>query len=301
MTGAVTTEQPQGVIHDIGYRHYDGPRLGRGAILTALFASSLGGVYGLGRSGKAKVLPFGLLALSLMPAFILVAVMVLTPVTEPLLDYPAYATTIQALVCIFAAAQAPVVFSRDLRYGSIVLYLARPITAAGYALARWLGLTTAIFGYLAAPVLVTYVGGLLSKLKLAEESPDAAKTLVLLLLLSAMLASIAGLISSVSVRRGFAVVGSLAVLLLGYPLVLTVQAIAYGEGALRFAEVASLASPFTLYDGLAVRWLPDYLQADQVGVPSDAAMTWIYLAASLVIVGGCLALIVWRHRRLAGR
>lgn len=290
---------PQGVIHDIGYRHYDGPRLGRGTIFAALFASSLGGVYGLGRSGRAKILPFLLLALGLAPALILVAVMVLTQATEPLLAYAAYATTIQALVCIFAAAQAPVVFSRDLRHGSIVLYLARPITATGYALARWLGLTAGIFAYLAAPVVVMYLGSVLAELEPSDETPEAVQTLVLLLLLAAMLASISGMISSVSIRRGFAVVGSLGVLLVGYPLVLTVQAIAYDEGAERFAEVASLASPFTLYDGLAARWMPDYFR--DFGVPSDAAMTWLYLATSLVIVGGCLALIVWRHRRLAGR
>ena len=50
-----------GVIHDIGYRHYDGPRLGRGYLLRSLYVESLRGAYGLGRSAKSKVMPILLL------------------------------------------------------------------------------------------------------------------------------------------------------------------------------------------------------------------------------------------------
>ena len=37
------------VIHDIGFRHYDGPRLGRGWIVRSLLLETLRGVFGLGR------------------------------------------------------------------------------------------------------------------------------------------------------------------------------------------------------------------------------------------------------------
>ena len=46
-----------GVIHDLGYRHYDGPRLGRGAIIRALYWHSLRSAYGIGRGAKAKIVP----------------------------------------------------------------------------------------------------------------------------------------------------------------------------------------------------------------------------------------------------
>src|SRR6476619_2107052 len=57
-----------GEIHDIGYRHYDGPRLGAAYIRRSLFIETLRGAYGLGRSAKSKIVPIGLLALIALPA-----------------------------------------------------------------------------------------------------------------------------------------------------------------------------------------------------------------------------------------
>ena len=46
-----------GVIHDIGYRHYTGPRLGRAGIVRALIWHSLRSSVGIGRGAKAKIIP----------------------------------------------------------------------------------------------------------------------------------------------------------------------------------------------------------------------------------------------------
>ena len=46
-----------GVIHDLGYQHYDGPRLGRPAIVRALAWHSLRSAFGLGRGARAKIVP----------------------------------------------------------------------------------------------------------------------------------------------------------------------------------------------------------------------------------------------------
>ena len=42
-----------GVIHDIGYRRYTGPRLGRAQIARALYWHSLRSAFGIGRGDKA--------------------------------------------------------------------------------------------------------------------------------------------------------------------------------------------------------------------------------------------------------
>ncbi|MDX6241618.1 MAG: type transport system permease protein, partial [Kribbellaceae bacterium] len=68
------SDRTSGVIHDIGYRHYDGPRLGRAAISRALMVSSLRHAYGLGRSGKSKTMPILLLAVMVVPAAIVVGI-----------------------------------------------------------------------------------------------------------------------------------------------------------------------------------------------------------------------------------
>ena len=49
--------QATGVIHDLGYRSYDGPRLGRAQIVRALMWHSFRSSYGIGRGIKAKVVP----------------------------------------------------------------------------------------------------------------------------------------------------------------------------------------------------------------------------------------------------
>jgi hypothetical protein len=46
-----------GSIYDIGYRKYDGPRLGRAHAVRSLFFHSLRSSYGIGRGGRAKIAP----------------------------------------------------------------------------------------------------------------------------------------------------------------------------------------------------------------------------------------------------
>ena len=71
LTAADGTAGPsshQGVIHDLGYRHYDGPRLGRAHITRALFVDSARGAYGLGRPARNKITPMLLLGAICLPA-----------------------------------------------------------------------------------------------------------------------------------------------------------------------------------------------------------------------------------------
>ena len=49
--------QAAGVIHDLGYRGYDGPRLGRAQIVKALTWHSFRSAFGIGRGVKGKIVP----------------------------------------------------------------------------------------------------------------------------------------------------------------------------------------------------------------------------------------------------
>jgi ABC-2 type transport system permease protein len=49
---------PTGSIYDLGYRHYEGKRNGRGYAMWSLFVESLRGVWGFGRPTTAKAAPF---------------------------------------------------------------------------------------------------------------------------------------------------------------------------------------------------------------------------------------------------
>jgi ABC-2 type transport system permease protein len=292
-------EPRTGVIHDIGYRPYAGERQPESAIAWSLFVTGLRNAFGLGRSGRSKILPFVLLGLNLVPALILVAVMVFTGLDELPVNYASYAGTTQMLVSVFVAAQAPILFSRDLRYGSIVLYLARPLRAATYATMRWGSLAAAMLVFLLTPLLVLYVGALLNDADVSEQSSEAGWAALAAILLAGMLASVAGLLSAASTRRGFAVVATIGVLLFGYGVVAAVQGIALSQNAERVGEYAGLLTPYNLYRGIAESLLE--AGAGAITPPTGTGMQAAYVAVALTIMLGGLALLVWRYRRVATR
>ncbi|WP_426246951.1 ABC transporter permease [Nocardioides sp. LHG3406-4] len=292
------TDGPTGVIHDIGYRPYSGPRGGHAAIAWSLYATGLRNVFGLGRSGKSKILPFALLALNILPALIIVGVVTLTGLTELPLAYPEYAATTTILLGTFAAAQGPILFSRDLRHGTISLYLARPLSATAYALARWGALATGIFLFVMAPLLVMYVGALLASMDAGEQTGDFLTATVVTVLLAGMLASVAGLFSAIALRRGFAVVGTIGTILFGYGVIAAIQGISFDQDQHRVGEIAGLFHPMTLYAG-DVAALTDSDSA--ITPPTGTGMELLYILVSVVLALGGLALLLLRYRRLATR
>lgn len=283
------------VIHDLGYRPYHGPRLGPGAIARALVVTGIRNAFGLGRSGKSKVLPFVLLTLNLLPAVIVGGVMAFAGADELPIAYAEYAAQTQVLLGIFVAAQAPVLFSRDLRHGTIALYLARPLRSDTYAVARWASLFAATLVFLLAPLLILYAVAVLSQLDAAQQTRDLAVASGLAVLLGLCLAGVAGLVASWSVRRGFAVVVTIALLLIADGIVAGIQAIAEEEGRPGIGEVAGLFSPYSLYRGLMASW-SDVTTATP---PSSTGMELAYVAVLVGLSAACVAALVWRYRRVA--
>lgn len=297
-TPAAPSPRPASVIHDLGYRGYDGPRLGSAAIARALYVTGLRHAYGLGRTGRSKVLPFALLGFSLVPAAVMVGVVAMIGAELPV-GYAAYPNDVaQLFISIYAAAQAPVLFSRDLQHGSIVLYLARPLSSAMYASVRLASLTTAIAIFTLAPVLVLYIGSLLARKDVAEQSAAFGQAALAILLLSAMIAAITGVISSLSTRRGLAVVASIAVLVVGAGFVAAVQALALDRGSDLVAQLAALASPYTIYTSIA------HLLDDSVVVaiaPSGVLGGLVFIAVALAIPALGLLLLMRRFATVASR
>ncbi|MFS3130688.1 ABC transporter permease [Nocardioides sp. Bht2] len=286
-----------GVIHDIGYRCYSGPRESNAKIALSLYLTGLRHAFGIGRSGRSKVLPIVLGAFTLLPAVILIGVLAVTGASEALVSYADYTNQVQVLISIFAAAQAPVLFSRDLRSRSIVLYLARPLSPAVLAVVRWASLATACLIFILIPQLLLLGGGLIADLDVSHELSQFLKSVPLTFLLAVMLAGITGLIASYALRRGFAVVGSILALVVLSSGVSIVQAIADETGSRRVGEFAGLFSPWSLVNGLA--------SAMDAGVrvitpPHGAPMVALYLIAIAAVVLGTLTLLVVRFRK-AGR
>src|SRR6266568_6329047 len=97
-----------GVIHDIGYQTYDGPRLGRGNIGLALCWHSLRSAFGFGRGAKAKIVPVIAFVIMCAPAVVNAIVMALGRSHVRLVEYDTYVGNLRVLVLlVFMAAQAP--------------------------------------------------------------------------------------------------------------------------------------------------------------------------------------------------
>jgi ABC-2 type transport system permease protein len=253
-----------GVIHDLGYRHYDGPRLGRAAIIRALYSHSLRSAFGIGRGAKAKIVPVLMFALMCLPAVVNAVVVARAPGHVRLVEYDTYTYRLRSLVMlIFVAAQAPELVSRDLRSHVLPLYLSRPVRRLDYPLAKLAAFTAACLLVIEIPLILLYLGTIVS---VGGGSAVWAQTRALIpgLLIgvawAVLLAAIGLVLASLTARRAYAT-GVIAIYLF---LTWTLSSILVGiaehgpiapnTGAPLGARLGGLISPFTVLDG-GRQWL----------------------------------------------
>ncbi|HEU4948829.1 MAG TPA: ABC transporter permease subunit [Kribbella sp.] len=287
-----------GVIHDIGYRHYEGPRMGRAAISRALMVSSLRHAYGLGRSGKSKVMPILLLAVMVVPAAIMVGVENSMQFDQPPIVPVDYVFLLQPVIALYLASQAPQLFSRDLRYRSIVLYLARPPRRTDYALAKLTALVGALLILIALPLLVLYAGALLAKYDFVDMSKQFLDGMVGALLLSILLAAIGGLIAAATPRRGFAVAAIIAVLIVSFTAAVIMVGILDSDGDMSStaARYANLGSPFTLVQTLQTFLLRDHREGGWMPTTEQGL---VFAGAYVLLVVLCVWGVNGRYAKVA--
>ncbi|MFH8533691.1 ABC transporter permease [Streptomyces tendae] len=284
-------------IHNIGYRSYDGPRLGRAYARRSLYSQSLRGAYGLGRSAKSKVLPMLLFVVMCLPAGIMVAVAVATKANDLPVDYTRYAVVLQAVISLYVAAQAPQSVSRDLRFKTVPLYFSRPIETADYVRAKYASLASALFILTAAPLLVLYVGALLAKLDFADQTKGFAQGLVSVALLSLLFAGLGLVVASVTPRRGFGIAAVIAVLTITYGAVSTLQAIADVQSSSGAVAWIGLFSPITLIDGVQSAFLGATSAFPGGDGPSNGVGA-VYVLVTLGLIAGCYGLLMRRYKKV---
>jgi ABC-2 type transport system permease protein len=287
-------------IHDIGYRHYDGPRLGRAYVLRSLFVHNLRAAYGLGRPVKAKVMPFLLFAAMLFPAVGSVAALALTKDPRALIRYSAYAIYLQPLIAIFLATQAPVIASRELRFHVVPLYFSRPLGRFDYVLAKYGALATALFILLATPVTLLYAGALATrepkKAVLGEPPPPKLpgigwhtahylEGLAGCVLFALVLAALGLLVAAFTPRRGLGVAGVVAVYLISLTVVTIVQGIAESQTRYTVEGWAGLFTPFYLVDGVQVRLLGGAPSTPQAPPGQLGGVVFAAVCAALIVAG----------------
>ncbi len=285
-----------GAIYDIGYRGYDGPRLGRRAAVWALFVASLRQAFGLGRSGRAKIVPFGALAFASFPAVVQSAISATAgPIASrvgPGVTYDNYLWQSSILAVIFLAAQAPELLGGDLRNRVLTLYFSHALERIDYALAKLSALVAALLIITVVPSLILFLGQTFVASDLFAGFRDQLKylpeVLVTGLAYSLLYAAVGMSIAAFTPRRAYATAAIVAVFLVGAALPALLRRAGTGDWPL-LLEVNAIGEGVrhTLFGG----------QPNGPVAGADLA-SFVYLAAAAAVVGVGLGIYAWRYQRI---
>lgn len=295
-----------GNIYDLGYQGYSGPRRGRGAVVASFLRSTLAAAYGLGRTTRAKIAPFALLILALVPAVIAVGITALAAQmgdAEMLAEaspirHATYQGLTSTLIMLFCAAQAPELFGRDQRYGVLPLFFSRVLTRIDYAFGRLGGLFLAVFAISVLPQIVLTVGAFMAAADpgeaFAEQTVEIPRYLAVCFVASALLASIGGVVAAWTPRRAYATAAIIAVFIIPPLVVALLAELAVGD----LASILALLSPADVIDGFNAAvfgTIPDSPAVAAADLPG-----WAFLAAAAAWIGASIALLVRRYLVVSG-
>jgi ABC-2 type transport system permease protein len=295
---AGTRESATGAIYDLGYQRYDGPRLGRRAAVATLFWASLRAAYALKRSGRAKIVPWGLAAILMAPAGVSVAIAALAPGAPTPFTYNDYLWNTQILLAIFVAAQAPELVSSDQRNRVLSLYFSHALERSDYALAKLGALAAAVFGLTLAPMLVLFIGRVLLAADVVDafgnELEHLPKVILTPLFYAIPLAALSLAIAAYTPRRAYATGAIIAVFIVTAAIGgILGESITTGP----LGDLSQLLNPMVPIDGTR-NWLvgdaiPDS-PVSQTGFPLYFfGLEW--LAIALIGTG----VVLWRYQRVA--
>ncbi len=211
MSEEPTPSRLQTGIYDLGYRSYDGRRLGRTYAVTSLFTYSLRGVFGLGRSWVAKVFAMGLAFIPMIPAFVILAIAAVTPEEVELslnyFDFVGFGF-VGTVLALFGAVTAPELIGRDERHKTLALYLSRALSRTEYVTAKLGALAFGIFIVVVTPQLLLLVGNAVATEEIVDYLGDNVGELPLILasslLIALMVSSLTMAISCQTSRRAWA-------------------------------------------------------------------------------------------------
>lgn len=284
-----------GSIYDLGYRHYEGARLGRRHAILVLYIESLRGAFGLGRNAVAKIAPAVLIFFALIPAFAQLLISALVPAEAEILRHDEYYEVIKFLLGLYCAAVAPDIAGRDQRNRSLTLYFSRAIKRGDYALAKLAAMTTAMLLITLGPQLLLLVAnGLVANdfgAYLRDEWDVIFPIVGTAFLGSAVIASIGIFIAAQTPRRAFATVG----IIVAFIIPIAVAGVLVVEIDTAATRYAIFASPLDVVTGFT-SWM--FHERPPEGETVDIAnfAGWSYLAAAVVMIVIASGLVLRRYR-----
>jgi ABC-2 type transport system permease protein len=297
-------ESATGSIYDLGYRKYEGVRLGRGHAAFSVYIQSFRGIFGFGRHTSSKIIPIGLGVIALLPAIIFLGAAALS--TRPVegFEYHQYFEFIQWPLALFVAAVGPELLGRDLKNNTLSLYFSRPLLRGDYVLMKMAALTSALLIIALVPQVVAFIGNSMAnndslgylRDNWHEIAPIVASGVLISLVLAGLSLAIASQTSRWQIASG-GVIASIAI-----PRVLgSILMSAVGGGAVGYLLVFSV---FHVFRG-ATFWffgVTPVAPATGSNVEGDIALSsaplFVYAIAACVITVIGLAITYRRYRKL---
>ncbi len=205
-------------IFDQGYRTYSGPRTGLRGALRSLVIASLRATLGLGRKARHKIIPILTIAISYLPAIVILGIVVLLgEVTADEANYYGYYDgVISIAVVLMVAFMVPQLLCTDRRTGLLGVYLASPLNRPTYLLGKAITAVILLLTVTLGPPLIVLLG-----YSLQGVGPDGftnwvetfAKIILSSLVLGIFLTSIGLAISATTDRWGTATATIIGVLI----------------------------------------------------------------------------------------
>jgi ABC-2 type transport system permease protein len=225
----MSAETHSGTVFDIGYRNYTGVREGTDRSRRAVFKDGVRTALGIGRGGKAKVLPWFFITVLAMIGLIMALVAgaaerLAGPGAAERLNLPSHSDYYGIAVMImfvFAAIVAPELLCRDKREGVMNLYLVRPLTGSDYIISRW-------SAFFAVMLVTSWVPQFLLFMGLSMGAPvpmdylklhwmDVPRFMTAGFIMSAYITTIALLTASFTNRRAYAAVFLVGLFIISTP------------------------------------------------------------------------------------
>ena len=288
----------EGVVYDLGYRPHEGERLGRAGALRALYRDGLRRVLGLRRRARAKVFPWGLLAIAVLPATFFIGLAVFTKEfgidQAPFFSHAQYFDLTGTIALLFIAAAAGELLVPDRANGVLQVYASRPLTANDYLTGRAAALATVVFAFMELPHLVLVfgrawvsAGGFGSYL--ADNVDVLWQTALAAVVYFAALAPLAFLFAAFSKRPALAAGAFIGVMAVSTP---ATRALVVEAGFDQFGLLALQQHPAVVKDWILGSSAPYHLVPQQAGYDP-----WVSLAVIAAVALVSAFLVVRRFRR----
>jgi ABC-2 type transport system permease protein len=292
------SEPTVGSIYDLGYKRYEGARLGRRHAIWALYIYSVRGVFGIGRPLSSKVGPIALAIIALLPAVVQLGIAAVAPENIEVVEPQDYYRFIEIVLAAFCAVVAPELVGRDQRTQTLSLYFSRALRREDYALAKFAALITGMLAITVIPQVVMFAGNGLAANDfgdyLGDKWTDLPSILGSAILLSAFVAAIGLVIAAQTPRRAYSTVAILAAFVLTSAVGSSLFEAA-GHDAGRFVI---LISPFYVVNGLTLWFFNAAPEAGSQLAKADLpGATYAIEAASVALL--MLALLLRRYGRIS--